>query len=222
MTIDTITIDTDEWAVVPRVPTKAMVEAGGYDYCKENSDVFQAMLAAAPRPEPVQQPDPWRPNSIKYDHSIHSNPDAKAWADFFVQTFPGLADKHDLMLGWFANAMMAMHDHLMQQPAPCPVPDDVLSHLRTAWQQHTQSNVDRMDWADICDEIASFREAPLPVTTSERLPTGADADCHGRVWGYNKGGWACIMWFHVHDRDWSYTFWQPTNLKRPPAPGEEG
>lgn len=38
-----------------------------------------------------------------------------AWADFFVATFPGLADKHDLMLGWFANAMMAMHDFLKSE-----------------------------------------------------------------------------------------------------------
>lgn len=63
------------------------------------------------------QPSDWQPSGADYDRSIHSNPDAKAWADFFVATFPGLADKHDLMLGWFANAMMAMHDHLKaQQP----------------------------------------------------------------------------------------------------------
>jgi hypothetical protein len=55
-------------------------------------------------------PDPWTPSGKDYDRSIHSNPDAAAWADFFVATFPGLADKRDTMLGWFANAMMAMHD----------------------------------------------------------------------------------------------------------------
>ena len=64
-----------------------------------------------------QQPTDWQPSGADYDRSIHMNPDAKAWADFFVATFPGLADKHDLMLGWFANAMMAMHDYLKaQQP----------------------------------------------------------------------------------------------------------
>lgn len=56
--------------------------------------------------------DPWAPSNIEYDRSIHHNPDAKAWADLFVATFPALESKHDLMLGWFANAMMAMHDHL--------------------------------------------------------------------------------------------------------------
>lgn len=63
--------------------------------------------------------DLWMPSGIaNYDRSIHSNPDAKAWADFFVEVFPGLKDKHDLMVGWFANAMMAMHDHIHSQPNP--------------------------------------------------------------------------------------------------------
>ena len=46
----------------------------------------------------------------KYDMSIHSNPDAAAWAAFFKQTFPD--SDEDLMHGWFSNAMMAMHDHV--------------------------------------------------------------------------------------------------------------
>lgn len=67
----------------------------------------------------VQQSDRWAPSVTDYDRAIHRNPDAKAWADFFVATFPGQADKHDLMIGWFANAMMAMHDYLKaQQSAP--------------------------------------------------------------------------------------------------------
>lgn len=52
-----------------------------------------------------------------YDLSIHHNPDARAWAKFYVET----REKHDEtkidqfddeenMVGWFANAMMAMHD----------------------------------------------------------------------------------------------------------------
>jgi hypothetical protein len=56
-----------------------------------------------------------------YDMSIHSNPDAAAWARFFMET----AQKNGwriegpdeaTMLGWFANAMMAMHDHLRAPP----------------------------------------------------------------------------------------------------------
>ena len=47
-----------------------------------------------------------------YDKSIHSNPDAAAWAKFYKKNFPD-ADE-DLMRDWFANAMMAMHDHIYQ------------------------------------------------------------------------------------------------------------
>lgn len=45
-----------------------------------------------------------------YDKSIHSNPSGDAWAKFYVETYPD-ADL-DTMRGWFANAMMAMHDYL--------------------------------------------------------------------------------------------------------------
>jgi hypothetical protein len=52
-----------------------------------------------------------------YDMSIHTNPDARAWAKFFVETSISNGWKmhdidEDLMICWFANAMMAMHDHL--------------------------------------------------------------------------------------------------------------
>jgi hypothetical protein len=55
-----------------------------------------------------------------YDKSIHSNPDAQAWAKFFMATVKEkewCIDDIDegLMLGWFANAMMAMHDHLKRE-----------------------------------------------------------------------------------------------------------
>lgn len=46
-----------------------------------------------------------------YDMSIHQNPDAAVWAKFFCEKHPE-ADEGD-MIGWFANAMMAMHDHLL-------------------------------------------------------------------------------------------------------------
>lgn len=50
-----------------------------------------------------------------YDMAIHSNPDARAWAAFFMETkakTPTIADSEECMIGWFANAMMAMHDHM--------------------------------------------------------------------------------------------------------------
>lgn len=51
-----------------------------------------------------------------YDLSIHRNPDAQAWAKFFMESFnknPNFIVDEEIMTGWFANAMMAMHDHLL-------------------------------------------------------------------------------------------------------------
>lgn len=75
---------------------------------------FVAAMQAAP--EGVE----WVAAGGDYDRNIHCNPDAKAWADFFVATYPGLATHHGTMIGWFANAMMAMHDHLKNSAAPSP------------------------------------------------------------------------------------------------------
>lgn len=47
-----------------------------------------------------------------YDMRIHQNPDAQAWAKFFIATHPDSPHDEATMIGWFANAMMAMHDHL--------------------------------------------------------------------------------------------------------------
>lgn len=83
--------------------------------------VLRNALAAAPAPSSSGAPapaDPWTPVQCDYDRNIHANQDANAWADFFVQVHPGLADKHDLMRAWFANAMMAMHDSPRCKPAP--------------------------------------------------------------------------------------------------------
>lgn len=66
-----------------------------------------------------------------YDMSIHTNPDARAWAKFYVETRerverenPGKRfDDEENMIGWFANAMMAMHDHMRPDLAPVILPD---------------------------------------------------------------------------------------------------
>lgn len=63
---------------------------------------------------------------MTYDMSIHQNPDAKAWAEFFHKTHPECNVGPDVMLGWFANAMMAMHDHLVQ---PGPINGDHAQYL---------------------------------------------------------------------------------------------
>lgn len=58
-----------------------------------------------------------------YDMSIHTNPDASAWVKFFRDCNPDCNVPDDLMLTWFANAMMAMHDHMRPDLAPIVHPD---------------------------------------------------------------------------------------------------
>lgn len=53
---------------------------------------------------------------MTYDMSIHTNPDAMAWTKFFRECNPDCNVADDVMLGWFSNAMMAMHDHLKGNP----------------------------------------------------------------------------------------------------------
>jgi hypothetical protein len=52
----------------------------------------------------------------EYDMSIHTNPDAMAWAKFFVETTKNMDRDtfrdESYMVAWFANAMMAMHDYV--------------------------------------------------------------------------------------------------------------
>ena len=54
-----------------------------------------------------------------YDMNIHTNPDARAWAKFFVETTKDMDREvfrdEGYMIAWFANAIMAMHDHVTGQ-----------------------------------------------------------------------------------------------------------
>jgi hypothetical protein len=59
---------------------------------------------------------------MTYDMNIHHNPDAQAWAKFFMEHNPNCGIDEGAMIGWFANAMMAMHDHLTGQ-RPTVLPD---------------------------------------------------------------------------------------------------
>ena len=64
--------------------------------------------------------------SPNYDMSIHSNSSALAWTKFFRECCPDCNLDDDTMHGWFANAMMAMHDHIYQTSPPKrePLSDD--------------------------------------------------------------------------------------------------
>lgn len=107
---------------------------------------LHALIATHQQPAPTA--DPWKASDVEYDRAIHHNPDAKAWADLFVQTFPAQADQHELMLGWFANAMMAMHDHLAQKEKPAAQDVEALVEaLKDAifWMEQMQADINACD-----------------------------------------------------------------------------
>tara|TARA_R110000868_G_scaffold153798_1_gene379682 strand:- start:601 stop:909 length:309 start_codon:yes stop_codon:yes gene_type:complete len=71
---------------------------------------------------------------INYDIKIHNNPDAQAWAKFFIQTKEEKSWRIEdidepLMLAWFANAMMAVHDHIKSQRTWVGLTDETLDDV---------------------------------------------------------------------------------------------
>ena len=62
-----------------------------------------------------------------YDMSIHSSTDAKEWTDFFFEKHPNCNVDKETMLGWFANAMIAMYDN--KQNERVPLSDDEIFNI---------------------------------------------------------------------------------------------
>lgn len=171
----------------------AMLDADAANFAQQISDLYAA--------HPPAQPNPWAPNRFEYDRSIHSNPDAKAWADLFVQTFPGLADKHDLMVTWFANAMMAMHDHLQRksaQPAPIPTSERLPTEADgdcygNVWWWNTKKETwILLAWSASLDD----RCWPHWLPTGLTRPAAPDSECHtcnGSGHAQDQSGEACTI-----------------------------
>jgi hypothetical protein len=161
---ETITIDTDQWAVVPRVPTKAMVEAGGYDYCKENSEVFQAMLAAAPRPEPVQQ-------SEIPAGAIHNG---RVLADRLEQNYGFECESGSLAMCSEWQEFRACFEHLanaLQQPAPRPGFAEQLEIKTLSTQLNAVTELLRAREREIAE---LKKEAPRPVPAEDQVLVNRD------------------------------------------------
>lgn len=78
-----------------------------WDRMKDAVEALEATVEqkALRRAEPHTHKDAW-------DFSIHTNPSAQVWAAAFARMYPTCNVPEDAMLGWFANAMMAMHDFL--------------------------------------------------------------------------------------------------------------
>ena len=88
---------------------------------------------------------------MDYDRSIHNNPDAQAWAKFFIETTKDMDREifgiEGYMIAWFSNAMMAMHDHLYKTE---------IAQLREALQSISNNTC-----CDNCQEAALVARAAL-------------------------------------------------------------
>jgi len=96
-------------------------------------------------PEQIEESPP-------YDMKIHDNPDALAWTRFFRETNPDCNVDDDAMLCWFANAMMAMHDHTYRkysQPKREPLSEEATTDMFHAYKQ---ARIASCYWAGIRDE----------------------------------------------------------------------
>lgn len=118
-----------------------------------------------------------------YDRSIHSNPDAAAWAKLFMETWAKNGGKGEwitegLMLGWFANAMMAKADSLASAPAPVEAPD--LSWSCPAcedlcWAQVSERNV-KIGLHSWCPQHIRMVRPPAPVESAPPAEPGTCPD----------------------------------------------
>ena len=88
---------------------------------------------------------------MDYDRNIHHNPDAQAWAKFFIETTKDIDREvfgiEGFMIAWFSNAMMAMHNHLYKTE---------IKQLREALQSISNNTC-----CDNCQEAALVARAAL-------------------------------------------------------------
>lgn len=87
---------------------------------------------------------------------IIGNPDAAAWADYFAKTHPESTISRDVMVGWFANAMMAAHDHALAKPVK--ITPDVLAAVAGYYHDGPVRNWDVV--RAIESSIAAIRAQP--------------------------------------------------------------
>lgn len=112
---------------------------------------------------------------------LSHNPDAAIWAKSFCEHFPD--GDEGLMIGWFANAMMAMHDYLMQRyewntrhnDAQMAAPD-ALAKVRAALGQYQEAPFRSADWLanrlmDIFNADGMKGEGPCLGTTKQTSDT---------------------------------------------------
>jgi len=92
---------------------------------------------------------------MDYDRSIHNNPDAQAWAKFFIETTKDIDREvfgiEGYMTAWFSNAMMAMHDSMKPQET-----DDTIAKYVKACSDLSQQGI--AEWNRAEKASANYKE----------------------------------------------------------------
>jgi len=92
---------------------------------------------------------------MDYDRNIHHNPDAQAWAKFFIETTKDMDREvfsdEGYMITWFSNAMMAMHDSMKPQET-----DDTIAKYVKACSDLSQQGI--AEWNRAEKAVAKYKE----------------------------------------------------------------
>jgi len=92
---------------------------------------------------------------MDYDRSIHNNPDARAWAKFFIETTKDVDREvfgiEGYMIAWFENAMMAMRDSMKPQET-----DDTIAKYVKACSDLSQQGI--AEWNRAEKAAAKYEE----------------------------------------------------------------
>ncbi len=92
---------------------------------------------------------------MDYDMDIHHNPDAQAWAKFFIETTKDMDREvfrdEGYMITWFSNAMMAMHDSMKPQET-----DDTIAKYVKACSDLSQQGI--AEWNRAEKSAAKYKE----------------------------------------------------------------
>lgn len=126
--------------------------------------------------------------SAPYDMGIHSNSSALAWTKFFREHNPECNLDDNVMLGWFANAMMAMHYHIYHSIQP-----EQTEQEPVAWKVIDGTNGEFMFSRVKPMERTYKYDVVIPLYTSppKREPLGEEESYHEakRLYEAEDGLW---------------------------------
>lgn len=237
MPIERFEIDTDQWAVVPLVPSKRQLEAAAFNLCNNFGaefvqaneafarSVYLEFLLAAVQPKPKDD-KPVIPDFVfdviqqakdsicaggLAENAQHERSIVEPYLDGIIDELLAAAPRPEPV------------QPVVEFPPPYALIEiDVDTGIRVV-EKPSHKTVEVFSRKQVL-ALLSAQQPAQPIPTGERLPTKADADCFGKVWARMvvEGK------FHMHPVKMilsvpdAFDFWLPTGLTRPAEPGGNG